>query len=84
MMEFVQAHATYRFVISDEEDERPRLLVSYIWIHPIATVVNSAVPDMVVQAKYTTCLHHAEAVCLTQEWIRTCRESSFQGPRTIL
>src|ERR1700730_5443040 len=28
MMEYVHAHATYRFVISDEEDERARLLVS--------------------------------------------------------
>jgi hypothetical protein len=28
MLEHVQAHATYRFVLSDEEDERPRLLVS--------------------------------------------------------
>lgn len=27
MLEHVQAHATYRFVLSDEEDERPRLLV---------------------------------------------------------
>ncbi|EGO29841.1 hypothetical protein SERLADRAFT_458146 [Serpula lacrymans var. lacrymans S7.9] len=27
MSEYVQAHATYRFVISDEEDERPRLLM---------------------------------------------------------
>jgi hypothetical protein len=27
MMEFVQAHATYRFVILDEEEEKPRLLV---------------------------------------------------------
>jgi hypothetical protein len=27
MMEFVQAHATYRFVILDEEDELPRILV---------------------------------------------------------
>lgn len=27
MNEFVQAHATYRFVILDEEEERPRLLV---------------------------------------------------------
>jgi ubiquitin-protein ligase E3 D len=26
-MEFVQAHATYRFVILDEEDELPRILV---------------------------------------------------------
>jgi hypothetical protein len=27
MMEFVQAHASYRFVIRDEEEERPRMLV---------------------------------------------------------
>ncbi|KAG6377492.1 HECT-like ubiquitin-conjugating enzyme-binding-domain-containing protein [Boletus reticuloceps] len=27
MLEHVQAHATYRFVLSDEEDERPRLLI---------------------------------------------------------
>ncbi|EIN08486.1 hypothetical protein PUNSTDRAFT_87923 [Punctularia strigosozonata HHB-11173 SS5] len=27
MVELVQAHATYRFVIFDEEDERPRLLI---------------------------------------------------------
>ena len=27
MLEHVQAHATYRFVLSDEEDEKPRLLV---------------------------------------------------------
>ncbi|EEB89193.1 hypothetical protein MPER_12735 [Moniliophthora perniciosa FA553] len=27
MTEFVQAHASYRFVLSDEEDERPRILI---------------------------------------------------------
>ncbi|KAF8155876.1 HECT-like ubiquitin-conjugating enzyme-binding-domain-containing protein [Crassisporium funariophilum] len=27
MMEFVQAHASYRFVIRDEEDEKPRILI---------------------------------------------------------
>lgn len=29
MSEFVHAHATYRFVIVDEEEERPRILVSF-------------------------------------------------------
>ena len=29
MNEFVQAHATYRFVIFDEEEERPRMLVRF-------------------------------------------------------
>jgi hypothetical protein len=28
MAELVRAHATYRFVILDEEEERPRILVS--------------------------------------------------------
>lgn len=28
MLEIVKAHATYRFIILDEEEERPRLLVS--------------------------------------------------------
>ena len=27
MCEYVQAHATYRFVILDEEEEKPRILV---------------------------------------------------------
>lgn len=27
MNEYVHAHATYRFVIADEEEERPRILV---------------------------------------------------------
>lgn len=27
MMEYVQAHATYRFILHDDEEERPRLLV---------------------------------------------------------
>jgi ubiquitin-protein ligase E3 D len=29
MLEFVRAHATYRFVMFDEEEEKPRILVSY-------------------------------------------------------
>jgi hypothetical protein len=31
MLEFVHAHATYRFVIFDEEDERPRILVCVVF-----------------------------------------------------
>jgi len=37
MLEHVSAHATYRFVISDEEEERPRLLVCVI-IHCIDNI----------------------------------------------
>lgn len=29
MNEYVHAHATYRFVIADEEEERPRILVCF-------------------------------------------------------
>lgn len=29
MAEFVQAHASYRFVIRDEEQEKPRILVGF-------------------------------------------------------
>jgi hypothetical protein len=44
MMEFVQAHATYRFVILDEEDELPRILVrpstrSFIHIGAYSTLL---------------------------------------------
>lgn len=28
MIELSQAHATYRFIVCDEEEEKPRLLVS--------------------------------------------------------
>lgn len=30
MMEFVRAHATYRFVLLDDEEERPKVLVMTI------------------------------------------------------
>ena len=30
MMEYVQAHASYRFVLRDEEEEKPRILVRLV------------------------------------------------------
>ncbi len=49
MQEFVQAHASYRFIVLDEEDERPRILVSdqlpYLRTHSIFSLL-----DVVVQA----------------------------------
>lgn len=36
MKEFVQAHASYRFVIHDEEDERPRILVCILTRDPMS------------------------------------------------
>lgn len=45
MMEFVHAHASYRFVIRDEEEEKPRIL---IWLFKPRT-----------RLAYTTLRHHA-------------------------
>ncbi|KAJ3932902.1 MAG: HECT-like ubiquitin-conjugating enzyme-binding-domain-containing protein [Lentinula lateritia] len=45
MVEFVYAHASYRFIISDEEDERPRIL---IWLFK---------PNL--QLAYATSKHYA-------------------------
>ncbi|KAF5371675.1 hypothetical protein D9758_003359 [Tetrapyrgos nigripes] len=48
MNEFVQAHASYRFVISDEEDERPRILANIllyqIWLFKPSIQVAYATP----------------------------------------
>lgn len=36
MLEYVSAHATYRFVIRDDEEERARILVSRIVLNLLA------------------------------------------------
>jgi len=44
MDEFVHAHATYRFVILDEEDEKPRILVRTVTVQfDIAELANYVV-----------------------------------------
>ncbi|PIL23105.1 hypothetical protein GSI_14414 [Ganoderma sinense ZZ0214-1] len=48
MNEFVHAHATYRFVIFDEEEERPRLL---IWLFKPSMRLSYAIPTQYVLAK---------------------------------
>ncbi|KAH8113817.1 HECT-like ubiquitin-conjugating enzyme-binding-domain-containing protein [Phellopilus nigrolimitatus] len=48
MLEIVQAHATYRFVVLDEEDERPRLLIWLFKPHirlAYATTAQFALPQ---------------------------------------
>lgn len=50
MMEFVQAHATYRFVIIDEEDELPRILVCTSTCILVTTSVHpTQSTDLVIQ-----------------------------------
>jgi hypothetical protein len=62
MMEFVHAHATYRFVISDEEEERPRLLVKRFF-RPLPRILADLFPDMAVQTEHTNCLYNTQAIC---------------------
>ncbi|KAH7928594.1 hypothetical protein BV22DRAFT_193313 [Leucogyrophana mollusca] len=60
MLEHVSAHATYRFVISDEEEERPRLLVwlfkpkirlSYMLANPYLLAKNGSIDASKVMYK---------------------------------
>ena len=48
MNEYVRAHATYRFVILDDEEERPRILV---WLFKPAMRLAYAVPTQYVIPK---------------------------------
>ncbi|KAG9313478.1 HECT-like ubiquitin-conjugating enzyme-binding-domain-containing protein [Chiua virens] len=48
MLEHVQAHATYRFVLSDEEDEKPRLL---IWLFKPRLRISYMLPASVLLPK---------------------------------
>ncbi|OCH86338.1 hypothetical protein OBBRIDRAFT_738197 [Obba rivulosa] len=48
MQEFVQAHATYRFIIFDEEEERPRIL---IWLFKPSMRIAYATPTQYVIPK---------------------------------
>ena len=48
MNEFVHAHATYRFVIFDEEEERPRILV---WLFKPTMRLSYIVPTQYVIPK---------------------------------
>lgn len=61
MNEFVQAHATYRFVILDDDEERPRILVS----HPDcvqSTARLTTLVDLVIQAEYAALIYHSFAL----------------------
>ncbi|KAJ8502200.1 hypothetical protein ONZ51_g23 [Trametes cubensis] len=51
MNEFVHAHATYRFVIFDEEEERPRILV---WLFKPSMRLSYTVPTQYVIPKCGT------------------------------
>ena len=71
MLELVRAHATYRFVILDEEEEKPRALVcilSIIW-RGLINVVTTL--DLDIQAKYAAVLRNDGTIRSSTLRIRT-------------
>ena len=52
-MEYVSAHATYRFIIRDEEEERGRILVSTThWCVELSKSVNPISQDLAIQTEH--------------------------------
>ena len=63
MMEFVQAHASYRFVIKDEEEEKPRILVRLSLSRTLSSMLINADGKIwlfkpKIRLAYTTTRHH--------------------------
>lgn len=67
MLEHVQAHATYRFVLSDEEDERPRLLVDSYFTTSRCRELIGHVTDLAVQTPDTTIIYASSTSPTSQE-----------------
>ena len=83
MNEFIHAHATYRFVIVDEEQELPRILVCAIidFLRGSELMVRHS-SDLVVQTKYAIGVYNTGTVCHPQGWINPRGEGPFQDPWT--
>ena len=77
-MEFVQAHASYRFVIRDEEQQKPRILVSSCLT--TLFIQHSTLPlDLVVQTKDVFGLHNTHLSCKSEQYKRFRSQSSLQA-----
>ena len=57
MDELVQAHATYRFILLDEEEEKPRILVNLLIFSLLSISSRRFYLDMVIQTP------HANIIC---------------------
>lgn len=80
MKEFMHAHASYRFVIQDEEDERPRILVGPSdGLNDITQLTFSL--DLVIQAQYADCILYAIALRTSKEWMHQCCQGFIQTHR---
>lgn len=62
MTEYIHAHATYRFVIMDEEEEKPRILVSDATLTPSPCCSHSNT-GLAVQTSDAHRLLNSEAIC---------------------
>jgi hypothetical protein len=80
MMEYVQAHASYRFVIRDEEEEKPRILVRLVLCLISSRIRNLPIfnVDLVVQTEDPFGVYHTSIPRDTQERFHKCSESALQ------
>ena len=65
MMEYVQAHATYRFILHDDEEERPRILVRCCSYGAFRRNLTPTA-DLVVQAEHADRIRHSNSVPLAE------------------
>lgn len=78
MMEFVQAHASYRFVISDEEQEKHRILVRSSFRFAPDSAHEYRPKDLAVQTKNSTGIYCNAAPHDPKECEYPCSKSAFQ------
>lgn len=86
MNEFVQAHATYRFVIVDEEEDRPRILVrrTQTLSHFVQNTYDfMSFVGLVVQAEYSDSVYDPFTVFATEEWFHPCGEGLVQSSYSV-
>lgn len=84
MDEFVQAHATYRFVLLDDEEEKPRILVRSPYI-PGGQHCNNlnTLTDLDVQPSYASIIRNIYALVHLAQRIDSSCKSTLQNPRTF-
>jgi hypothetical protein len=80
MVELQQAHASYRFIILDEEEEKPRLLVRTSWNKSSCKLTMYI--GLAVQALPTARVRSTDPVPDPEDGVRVVREDPLPGPRT--
>ena len=80
MIELSQAHATYRFIVCDEEEEKPRLLVSHFSCSVCAPADTRLA--LALQAVDEAVVCHANILPDSSEWVDNGGEDAVQGDWT--